>query len=246
MFQAFIIVSREGCELLLVLLALWTALRDHERPELIRWGIGGLAAGLVLAGVTIAHLPSTGLSEWFDITLTFGFGISLALVSTGTMASLADIDSKATARLEAWLAHRAAGPAVAVFVVLSTWREVLEAFLLLRFIAAGQESEELAWGVSLGLAACVLLGLAWQRLRHGRGARWAFRLSAVILFVLGAQMMIDAVVETLLRGVGGAGSTQVARSFVPFLEEGDHYWISCLVLAIVPVAIWSRRWWRRV
>ncbi|MDN4592035.1 hypothetical protein DBA29_26490 [Xenophilus aerolatus] len=246
MFQAFVIVSREGCELLLVSLALWAALRDAGRTELIRWAAAGLCVGASGAAATILLLPGSGLSEWFDIALTFCFGLSLALVSTGTMASVADVGTQAMRTLERWLAHRGAGVAVLVFLALSTLREVLEAFLLLRFVAAGQPPADMAWGTALGLLACALLASAWQLLRHRRGAHWAFRLSAVALFVLGAQMMLAAAVEVLLRGVGGHAPSRVARAFVPYLEEGDRYWVSCLVLALIPLSVWSRKWWRNV
>ncbi|MEJ8855620.1 hypothetical protein WKW79_13625 [Variovorax robiniae] len=245
MFQAFVIVGREGCELLLVILALQAWARREARPELIRWVLWGVVAGFAAAASAIVALPPSGMDEWFDIALTFVFGLSLALVSSGTMASVAGVGKHATHFVSHWLAHRASGVAVLAITAFSTLREVLEAVLLLRFVAARQTTEELAWGVALGLLACALLAVAWRALRERRGAHWAFRLSAVVLFVLGMQMLIDSVAEVLLRGVGGERPARWAYALTPYLENGDRYWVLCVVLATIPLMLWTRDWWRR-
>lgn len=192
----------------------------------------------------MAALPPSGMNEWLDIALTFGFGLSLALVSSGTMASVSGIGVHATRAVSHWFAHRAAGAAVLGFAAFSTLREVLEASLLIRFIEVRQSPDEVAWGIALGFAACALLALAWRAFQTQRGAHWAFRLSAVLLFVLGMQMMIDAVAEVLLRGVAGDRSTRLGHALLPYLENGDRYWTMCAVLALIPLVVWARTWWR--
>lgn len=245
MFQAFVVTSREACELLLVIFAVLGWAHRAKRPELARWVAAGVLAGFASAAAVIDALPPTGMNEWLDIGLTFGFGLSLALVSSGTMASVAGIGVHATGVFGTWLARRAAGPAVLLFIAFSALRETLEAFLLMRFIAERQPAEEVAWGIGLGLAACALLAVAWQALKARPGTHWVFRLSAVILFVLGMQMMIDAVAEVLVRGVAGEHPARVGYALLPYLEEGDRYWVLCLALAVIPLGIWARTWWRR-
>ena len=245
MFQAFIIVCREVGELLLVIFALLGWARSAGRPVLVWLIFAGVLTGFVIAAAIVAALPATGMDEWFSIALTFGFGLSLAIVSSGTMASVAGIGGQATRVLSAWSAHRAAGVTVLAFAAFSALREALEAFLLLRFVAARETAEDLAWGITLGFVACALLTAAWQGLRTRRGAHWVFRLSAVILFVLGMQMMIEAVSEVLMRGIGGDGSTQLGYALKPYLENGDRYWMLCLALATIPLLVWTRTWWRR-
>lgn len=245
MFQAFVVTSREACELLLVVFALLAWTRRAERPELGRWVLAGVPAGFAIAAAVLAALPPSGLNEWFDIALTFFVGLSLALLSSGTMASVAGIGRHATRVFDAWFAKRPAGALLLAFVAFGALRETLEAVLLVRFIAARESSEDVAWGIGLGLLACALLATAWRALRDRRGAHRVFRLSAVILFVLGAQMMIEAMAEALLRGVGGRGATHLAHTLQPYLEEGDRYWMLCAALAAIPLALWTREWWRR-
>ncbi|MDM0115154.1 hypothetical protein QTI66_23595 [Variovorax sp. J22R133] len=245
MFEAFVVITRESCELLLVILALTGAARHGGRPELIRWALAGVACGMAAAAGIVAALPPSGMNEWFDIALTFGFGLSLALVSCGTMASVAGIGVHATRVLESWYSQRATGVAVLAFAAFSALREALEAVLLIRFISAQEPLADVAGGVALGLAACALLALAWRALEVRRGTHWAFRLSAVILFVLGTQMMIEAVAEVLVRGVGGAGSARLGHALMPYLENGDRSWMLCAALALIPLAVWTRAWWRR-
>lgn len=245
MFEAFVVVAREACELLLILLSLSHAARRGARPELLHWALVGVAAGFAAAAAIVSALPPSGMNEWFDIALTFGFGLSLALVSCGTMASLARVGAQATDLLDTWVAHRAAGVAVLAFGAFSALREALEALVLIRFISAQEPAADVAWGIALGLAACGLLALAWRALAARRGTRWTFRLSAVILFVLGAQMVIEAVATTLVRGVGGAPFARMGHAMLPYLENGERYWMLCAGLALIPLGLWTRAWWRQ-
>ena len=245
MFEAFVVVAREACELLLILLAISHAARRGCRPQLVHWAVAGVAFGFAGAGALVSALPPSGMNEWLDIGLTFGFGLSLALVSCGTMASLGRVGAQATQLLDTWVTHRAAALAVTAFAVFSALREALEALILIRFISAQEPAADVAWGIGLGLVACGLLAAAWRALAAHRGTRWTFRLSAVILFVLGAQMVIEAVVETLVRGVGGALFSRLGYSMLPYIENGDRYWVLCATLAVIPLALWTRAWWRQ-
>ncbi|MBO9649309.1 MAG: hypothetical protein J7605_12415 [Variovorax sp.] len=246
MFEAFVIVAREAGELLLILLALSHAARRGGRPELMRSAYAGVAAGFAGGWSLVGALPPSGMNEWLDIGLTFGFGLTLALVSSGTMASLARVDAQAGEWLDGWISHRAAGLAVFLFAAFSALRETLEALVLIRFISAQEPSSDVALGVALGLIACALLAVVWRAIAGRRGTRWSFRLSAVILFVLGAQMMIEAVAETLMRGVGGSMFTRVGYALLPYLENGDRYWLLCVMLALIPLTLWTREWLRKV
>ena len=245
MFEAFVVIAREACELLLILLALSHAARRGGRPALMQWATGGVLAGFAAAWAIVSALPPSGMNEWFDIGLTFGFGLSLALVSCGTMASLAGVGAQATRMLDDWVAHPFAGLAVLAFAAFSALREALEALVLLRFISVQEPIADVAIGIGLGLLACVLLALAWRALAAHRGTRWTFRLSAVILFVLGAQMVLEAVVDTLVRGVAGEMLARIGHAMLPDLENGSRYWVLCLLLALIPLALWTRAWWRQ-
>lgn len=245
MFQAFVIVSREAIELLLILIALREWARQAQRPGLGPWIAAGVIAGFAAAAAIVATLPETGMNEWLDIALTCGFGLSVALLSCGTMASMAGIGAHASSVFDNWFARRATAIPVLVFVAFSALREALEAFLLIRFVAAANTVHDVAWGVALGLAACALLAAAWQALATSRRTHIVFRLTAVLLFIIGIQMMLEAVVEVLLRGVAGPYLTQVGRAMQPYLENGDRYWLLCAGLAVIPLMLWMRAWWRR-
>jgi len=212
----------------------------------MRWAFAGVAVGFATGWAMVAALPPSGMNEWLDIALTFGFGLTLTLVSSGTMASLGRVDAQAGEWLDDWVSHRAANLAVFLFATFSALRETLEALVLIRFISAQEPSSDVAVGIALGLIACALLAVAWRAIAARRGTRWSFRLSAVILFVLGAQMMIEAVAETLMRGAGGAMFTRVGYALLPYLENGERYWMLCVVLALIPLVLWTRDWWRKV
>jgi len=245
MFQAFVATAREACELFLVLLTMVAAVRRAGQPELARWIAAGVLAGFALAGLVLAMLPPSGLNPWLDLGLTFGFGLSLALVSCGTMASVAAIDRHATELLDRWLSHPAAGIGLLAVAALSALREFLEFLLLVRFVAVQAPWQDVAWGVGLGLVACALLAGAWQALVTHRATHWVFRLSAIALFVFGTQMAIEAMAEVLLQGVAGARMVRLGQSLMPYLEDGDRYWQLSLLLTAVPLLLWARTWWRR-
>ncbi|OUM01999.1 hypothetical protein [Variovorax sp. JS1663] len=245
MFQALLIVGRESVELLLVCLALREWAFHAERPALVRWIAAGVPVGLAAAAAVIAMLPPSGMNEWVDIALTCGFGLSIALLSCGTMASMSGIGDHVAARFDAFFARRAAALPVFLFVAFSALREALESFLLLRFVAANHGTEAAAWGIVLGLVACALLAAAWGTLEGNRRTHIVFRLSAVLLFVLGVQMVLEALAEALMRGVAGGALTQVGRALSPYLENGDRQWVLCAALAVIPLAVWMRAWWRR-
>jgi high-affinity Fe2+/Pb2+ permease len=245
MFQAFVIVSREAIELLLILIALREWARQAQRPGLGPWIAAGVIAGFAAAAAVMATLPETGMNEWLDIALTCGFGLSVALLSCGTMASMAGIGAHATSVFDNWFARRATAVPVLAFVAFSALREALEAFLLIRFVAAANTVHDVAWGVALGLAACALLAGAWQALATSRRTQIVFRLTAVLLFIIGIQMMLEAITELLLRGVAGPQLTHVGHAMQPYMEEGERYWLLCAGLAGIPLVVWMRAWWRR-
>ncbi|MGJ7490749.1 hypothetical protein [Variovorax sp. ZT4R33] len=245
MFQAFLIVSREAIELLLIVLALREWARQAERPGLDPWIVAGVLVGLAGAAAVMATLPPSGMNEWLDIALTCGFGLSVALLSCGTMASMAGIDHHAQSQFDAWFAQRAAAVPVMVVVAFSALREALEAALLIRFVAAGTSVHDVAWGAALGLLASALIAAAWQVLATSRRTRFVFRLTAVLLFVLGVQMMLEAVTEVLLRGVGGPQTIRIGHALQPYVENGQRYWLLCAALAVIPLVVWARAWWRQ-
>lgn len=245
MFQAFLIIGRESVELLLVCLALREWAFHAGRPELVRWIAAGVPVGLAAAAAVIAALPPSGMNEWVDIALTCGFGLSIALLSCGTMASMSGIGAHVTARFDAFLARPSAGLPVLAFVAFSALREALESFLLLRFVAASHGAEAVAWGLVLGIVACALLAAAWRTLEANRRTHIVFRLTAVVLFVLGAQMILEALAEVLVRGVAGGELTRLGRALSPYLENGDRQWMLCVALAAIPLVAWTRAWWRR-
>lgn len=245
MFQAFLIVGREAIELLLVMVALREWARQEERPGLGPWMAAGLLGGLAGAAVVFAALPATGMSEGFDLALSGGFGLSVALLSCGTMASMGRIGEHAQSRFDAWWMRRSVAVPVLVFVAFSALREGLEAALLIRFVALGTDLHEVAWGAALGLLACALLAGAWQMLAIGRRTRIVFRLTAVLLFVLGVQMMLEALAALLVRGVAGAPMIRLGQALAPYVENGDRYWLLCAALALIPLLLWMRAWWRQ-
>lgn len=245
MFQAFLIVARESIELLLIVIALREWARQAQRSGLEPWIAAGVLAGFAAAAAIVATLPASGMNEWLDIALTCGFGLSIALLSCGTMASMAGIGMHATSMLDAWFAQRSASVPVMAFVAFSALREALEAALLIRFVAAGNPLEDVVWGIALGLVACALLAAAWQVLATSRHTQTVFRLTAVLLFVLGIQMMLEAIAEILLRGVAGPQLTRVGYAMLPYVENGDRYWQLSAALATIPLIVWVRAWWRQ-
>jgi hypothetical protein len=245
MFQAFLIVGREAIELLLIVFALRQWAKEADKGGLDVWIAAGVALGFGTAICVVAALPPSGMNEWVDIALTCGFGLSVALLSCGAMASMGRIGVHTTSALDRFFEHRNARVPVLAFVAFSASREALEAFLLIRFIAASTAAEDVAWGAGLGLGACVLLAVVWRALATNPRTHVIFRLTAVALFVLGIQMLLEAVVESLLRGVAGAQLTHVAYLLLPYVENGDRYWVLCLALASVPFLVWMNAWWKR-
>lgn len=245
MFQTFLVVSREAIELFLIVFALRRWAKEADKDGLDEWIAAGLLLGVVATGCVVAVLPPSGMNEWIDIALTCGFGLSVALLSCGAMASMGRIGVHTTSALDRFFEHRSARVPVLAFVAFSALREALEAFLLIRFIAASTAAENVAWGAGLGLAACSLLACVWRALAVNPRTHVIFRLTAVALFVLGMQMLLEAIVELLLRGVAGTQLTYAAYLLLPYVENGDRYWVLCLALASFPFWVWMNSWWTR-
>jgi high-affinity iron transporter len=208
MFQAFIIVLREGFEAFLIVAITIAFLRRAGRTRLISATYGGAGAG-VLASVALGWLltRSARLPLWEGflglLALPLVGGLVVHMWRTGPrMRSLVET------RLERRVGdhapggvctapHARAALGVFGFAAIMVAREGMETALLLFQLRNGP----MLAGAALGLLAALALAALWTRVGPAIDLRRFFQVTGVFLLIFAVQLAITAVHELAEAGV---------------------------------------------
>jgi high-affinity iron transporter len=194
MFNAFMIVLREGFEAFLIVAIIFSYLRKTGQGWLTAAVYAAIVAGVAASGV---------LGYWINqategVNQALWEGV-LGLIAIVLVASLIVHMRRialevATAGRTGWMAFLG----VFLFTFLMITREGMETALLLLQI---KDQSQLLIGALIGLAAATLLALAWARYSHLINMKRFFQVTSIFLILFLAQVAIYTFHEFSEAGV---------------------------------------------
>ena len=198
MFEALVIVTREGVEAALVVAIVLAYLRKTGREQLAPWVFAGVGVAVVLSAIGAWTLPNLierelVLEEAVEGWLLLAGGICVAtlvywLVRTGKHMKR-EID-ESLGRLEEKTRGFAWG--LALFVTLLLVREGLETVLFLTAISFNTEGLQRLFGALAGLGLALVFGVLVVRGAVRVDLRKFFAATTAILCVLAVQLFVGA------------------------------------------------------
>lgn len=229
MLQALSDTLREGLGAFLVvavMMAFFTRANRHRFRNATRWGIGLSIPITGLAAALFSRSENQALWE----------GV-LALAGAACVAWIA---------WHMWRTSRPAAPplpgvatftAICLVTVLMITRGGMEIALLLGTIVLQVPAVNVILGATLGPAIAIVLGVLWARAGHHVPRRLFAQVTAVFLFVLFAQLLVDGVHELTEANVV-PGSDALHQATESFSTEGVYGRYAQYLLIAAPVAWW--------
>ncbi len=242
MFQALIVMLREGVEAALVIGIAVAYLRKTERDSHVRWVYAALGAAVALSlALGYAFARWEWNQERFEGWIMLGAaGLVLTLVAWMIRAG-----RRMKHQIESGLARAAGAPASALtiflFVLLMVLREGVESVLMLAAVALSSDSLMTLAGSALGLALAVTFGVLFVRgsLRINLGK--FFRMTTVILAFVAAQLVLSGLHELSEQGVLPSSKTEMAV-IGPIVRNDVFFFVAILALAALMVLLdWRSR-----
>lgn len=220
MFQALVIVLREGFEAFLIVSVITSYLQRTGRRRLLPAVGWGIAASLAVSGGLGLVLQQRGFDPLWEGILGL---VAVALVSTlviqmwkhartlkkETEQQLEAVSSRRTRRL--------ALMGVFVFTVLMVSREGIETALMLTQV----RDPGFLTGVAVGLAGTVGLSVMWVRYSKLINLKLFFQVTSVFLLLFLAQVLLGALHELSEAGVL-PDSEQFHVATEPFSADGRY------------------------
>lgn len=241
MFDVFFVTLREALEVILLLAAIAAYLPAARRPELLRMlGVGAVIGSAI--GIVVSAGVSRSFDPLIDAVLTLLFGVFLAWMAAGMLASESRIGRGIRASIDLW-AERLGWPvAVALIAAIVTFREAFEVgFFVLRHADANGWQTALT-GSAFGLTAALLLPLAGSLLKWHAHLALAFRISALLLSYFALSIVVGSLFEiAALSGWLGSGPID---ALVAQAETSRALLIGMLML--IPVFFILRDWWTEI
>ena len=251
MFEALVVTLREGIEAALVVGIILIYLRKTGRGALERPVYWGLAAGILGSLACAVLVAALGIQEeayegWLMI-------VSAVLVTTMVIWMLRSsrrLKQDIEARVEA-IARRepAAGgdggkaPAVAAglfgLTFLLVLREGVETVLFLAAVDLTTDALLAFFAGLVGIALAVLFGVSFVRGTARVDLPRFFKVTAVVLFVLAAQLLIGGLHEFGERGTIPIGAREM-RLIGPIVRNNVILLVSLLALPLVVLLVPGR------
>ena len=230
MFQAFVIVMREGFEAFLIVSVIASYLQRTQRQRLlpsVTWGVG---VALALSGALGAALAERGFDPLWEGILGL---VAVVLVSTLVIQMWVHsrhLKQETEAKLEKLSTRpsRLAALSVFVFTVLMVSREGVETVLMLVQI----HDAAFVLGTAAGLLATGLLVFLWMRCHHLINLRLFFQVTSVFLLLFLAQVLCYALHEFSEAGLL-PHSDAFHLATEPYSPDGRYgRWFSVLTVAV--------------
>jgi FTR1 family protein len=235
MFEALIITLREGIEASLVVGLILVYLRKTGRAGLARWVYAGLAAGVLgslVCGLAFAALEVS--EEAYEGWLMIAGAICVATMVVWMLRSAKSMKRDIEARLETITASAGATlPAgLFAFTFLMVLREGIETVIFLAAVNLTTEALLSFIGGVAGLTLAVLFGIAFVRGTVRIDLPRFFKVTAVVLFLLSAQLLIGGLHELGERGTIPISSREM-RLIGPIVKNDVIVIVSLLVLPLI-------------
>ncbi len=247
MFQAFVIVLREGFEAFLIVSIIVAYLQKLNHRQLlppVYWGIGVSLAASAWLGCALSQ---RGMDPLWEGILGL---VAVALVATLVIqmwTHARHLKRDTEAKLAAYSASpsRAAMWGVFLFTVLMISREGVETVLLLTQV----RDAAFLIGAGLGLLCTAALALLWVRCSHLINLKLFFQVTSLFLLLFLGQVLIYA-----LHELSEAGALPQSEAFhaatEPFSSDGRYgKWFSVVTVAVCMgwlLISWGRQRLRRL
>lgn len=200
MYQAFMIVLREGVESFLIVAIIFAYLRktgQHRLLPAVMWG----TAASIAASAALAYFlwMDQGASQpfWEGI-----FAIATAILVSGLVIQMWRIGPHFKQNVEERLAKTTTVSATAfwgviLFTVIMVCREGMEMVLMLFQI----QDKEIVSGIVLGVLTATAIAVAWQQFGYLINMKSFFRITSVFLLLFVIQVAVQAFHEFTEAGI---------------------------------------------
>ena len=234
MFQAFVVVLREGFESFLIVGIILAYLRRIGQQQLIPATYWGIAAS-VIASAGLGYMLNRGVNEalWEGV-----FGVVTIVLVGSLVVHMWKAGAHMKREMESKLSRisaRSSGLAFAgvfLFTVVMITREGMETVLMLFQI----QGANLITGVVLGLVGAIAISWAWVRFGRLINVRRFFQVTAIFLMLFMVQVAIYSFHEFSEAGVL-PNSEFLHEATEPFSPTGLYgSWFTIIAISIS--AVW--------
>lgn len=243
MFDAFFILLRETAELFLCAEALRQCLREREAAEHSSSIKRGVILGFAFAAVLVASASAAPVDPRLVAAATVLFGAAMMCFAVGMLASARSIRAGIGSALERWTARLRTPTAVVLIMAFATTRETIEVAVFLQRAWSESGASDAIAGALLGLVASMLLWRAYRSVGTRAGLLVAFRLSALMLAFVSADLIVGGL-EMLARAEWTIApqSPLIALLVEHADSDAPRGWIYA-ILMLGPVTVFLRDWW---
>lgn len=240
MLESLIITLREGIEAALIVGIVLAALRKYGREDLNRSAYWGLFAAFVVSligGIAMRQFH-------FDEDAYEGYAMLLGAAFTGTaiywMSQVnKGLKGEIEAKLAAINARTSAAWGVFAFVFLMVAREGIETVLFLSAVSLTSSSLLSALGTVTGLALAIAFGVMFVRGTLKVNLQRFFSITAVILWVVVAQLTISGLHE-LSEAMVLPSSPQEMALIGPIVHNDVVFFLAILALVLALIFMPNR------
>ena len=247
MWQGFTIALREGIEMFLIVALILSYLARTGRRGLSRAVYAATAVSLVTCFVAFLFFRrAANRSLWEGI---------LALVAAVLVASLLVYMKRVGGHLKSDIENRIESSAVAgsagqafwgifAFTLLMITREGMETALMISTALFQLRSAAVSLGLALGLAAAILIGLAWTKLGRSVDLKALLNILAVFLAIFVVQLLLYGIHELSEARILPA-SEAIHNATEILGPDGKIGHLLAYSLAVVPTVWLLALWWKR-
>ena len=237
MFEALIVTLREGIEAALVVGIILIYLRKSGHAALSRWVYLGLAAGVaasIVCGLVFARLEVS--EEAYEGWFMLAGAVCVAGMVVWMLRSAKTMKRDIETRLQSLTGGDSGSGALAAglfgFTFVMVLREGVETVLFLAAVNLTTDALLTFIGGIAGLALAVLFGVSFVRGTVRIDLPRFFKVTAVVLFLLAAQLLIGGLHELGERGTIPIGSTEM-RLIGPIVKNEVILIVSLLALPLI-------------
>lgn len=231
MFQAFVIVLREGFEAFLIvsiIVSYLQKIRRHRLLPAVWWGIGVSLLISLLLGMALSQRGYDPLWEGILGLVAVGF-VSTLVIQMWRHGRY--LKQETEEKLKAFSSRRSSRWAVLgvfLFTVLMISREGIETALMLLQV----HDPAFLTGAVLGFLCTVMLAVFWAKCSHLIDLKLFFQVTSIFLLLFMGQVFLYSLHEFSEAGIF-AGSEAFHEATEPFSPDGLYgKWFSVFTVAV--------------
>jgi high-affinity iron transporter len=240
MVDAFVITLREGVEAALIIGITLAYLSKINRPDLRKVVYAALGAAVATSVAGAVIIARTGINQdifegWIMLAAAF-FVVSMVIFMMRTARAL---KGKIEQRVGT-LADQSSRLGLFAFVFLMVLREGVETVLILSAVSLNTTELLNFIGTALGVGVAVVFGVMFVKGSVRIDLRKFFKVTSVILFFVGVQLLIAGLHELSENGVLPSSKREMAI-IGPIVRNDLFFFITVLALAGLMILFEYRR-----